>query len=157
MIEGVETKKLKVAQDDRGFLMEMLRCDDPIFESFGQVYITGCKEGIAKAWHYHKKQTDHFVCVYGKTLVVLYDGRQDSATYKTVEEFVLESPPSKRAVLLKIPPMVIHGFTALNGAEAGIINIPDFPYQYSTPDELRYPWNTPEIPYKWPPSVKSGG
>lgn len=58
MIAGVIIKPLKLIPDDRGFLMEMLRADDPIFERFGQVYITGCKEGVAKAWHYHKEQTD---------------------------------------------------------------------------------------------------
>ncbi len=47
MIAGVVVKPLKLIPDDRGFLMEMLRSDDPIFEGFGQVYITGCKEGVA--------------------------------------------------------------------------------------------------------------
>ena len=37
MIEGVKTKALKVIADERGFLMEMLRSDDEIFENFGQL------------------------------------------------------------------------------------------------------------------------
>ena len=32
MIQDVETKELKVIKDDRGFLMEMLRADDKIFQ-----------------------------------------------------------------------------------------------------------------------------
>jgi dTDP-4-dehydrorhamnose 3,5-epimerase len=35
MIEGVKVKKLKVVPDERGRLMEILRCDDPMFEKFG--------------------------------------------------------------------------------------------------------------------------
>jgi dTDP-4-dehydrorhamnose 3,5-epimerase-like enzyme len=66
MIEGVETKDLRPIADDRGFLMEILRSDDPMFRSFGQAYITGCKFGVAKAWHYHKEQSDHFACVSEK-------------------------------------------------------------------------------------------
>jgi len=32
MIKGVETKKLRVIPDERGWLMEILRCDDdPMF------------------------------------------------------------------------------------------------------------------------------
>ena len=93
MIDGVIVKPLKLIPDDRGFLMEILRADDPVFERFGQVYITGCKEGVANAWHYHKEQTDHFVCVSGKALVVLYDERRDSPTHGEVNEFVLEGPP----------------------------------------------------------------
>ena len=58
MIQGVEIKNLKVIKDNRGFLMEMLRCDDDIFEKFGQVYLSVCNPNIVKGWHYHKKQTD---------------------------------------------------------------------------------------------------
>ncbi len=173
MINGVEIKKLKLIPDERGFLMEMLRCDDPIFDKFGQVYITGCRGGAAKAWHYHKKQDDYFVCVSGKTLVVLCDLRKDSSTYKEVNEFILEAPLCKnneltvptavpvgrqgRQVLLKIPAWVAHGFTALDCDEARIINIPTKPYRYDDPDELRFPWDSEEIPYNWPNFVKFGG
>ena len=39
MIDGVKTKNLKVVPDERGWLMEILRNDDDIFENFGQVYM----------------------------------------------------------------------------------------------------------------------
>ena len=48
MIQGVETKKLKVVTDDRGYLMEMLRCDDNLFKKFGQVYLSVCNPDIVK-------------------------------------------------------------------------------------------------------------
>jgi len=159
MIHGVQVKPLKVLTDDRGFLMEILREDDPIFERFGQVYITGCRRCVAKGWHYHKEQTDHFMCVAGAALVVLYDGREDSPTRGMVQEFTLTSPPMQDPVpvLLKIPPLVVHGFTAVYGDEARIINIPTLPYRYANPDEFRHPWNSPEIPYRWPAEVVQGG
>ncbi|HDP70190.1 MAG TPA: dTDP-4-dehydrorhamnose 3,5-epimerase [Actinobacteria bacterium] len=173
MIKDVQIKKLKTIPDERGFLMEMLRCDDSIFEKFGQVYITGCKKGAAKAWHYHKEQDDHFICVSGKTLVVLCDLRKDSSTYKEVNEFVLEAPPAPGGrphceeneptaciggqILLKIPAWVAHGFAALDCDEARIINVPTKPYRYDNPDELRFPWDSEEIPYKWPDFITYGG
>ncbi|MEE8423725.1 MAG: dTDP-4-dehydrorhamnose 3,5-epimerase family protein [Thermodesulfobacteriota bacterium] len=157
MIKGVEIKELKALTDERGFLMEMLRRDDPVFEKFGQVYVTCCKYGVAKAWHYHKEQTDHFVTVFGKALVVLYDMREDSPSKGEVQEFVLEAPPSKKTVLLKIPKQVAHGFTATEKEEARIINVPTLTYNYDTPDEYRFPWDSQEIPYKWPSFVTSGG
>ena len=159
MIDGVIVKPLKLIPDDRGFLMEILRADDPVFERFGQVYITGCKEGVAKAWHYHKEQTDHFVCVSGKALVVLYDERRDSPTTGEVNEFILEGPPCQERdpLLIKIPPGLVHGFTACDCPEARIVNIPTLPYRYKDPDEYRYPWNSKEIPYNWPASVVRGG
>lgn len=174
MIDGVKIKRLKVIPDERGFLMEMLRCDDEFFKRFGQVYITGCKRGVAKAWHYHKKQVDHFVCVYGRALLVLYDCREDSPTRGKVDEFILEAPfPSEIRsqtsdislnsikdsgnILLKIPPMVMHGFTAIDGNETRIINIPNLPYNYTNPDEHRLPWDSEDVLYKWPKFVTKGG
>jgi len=107
MIHEVLVKPLKVLSDDRGFLMEMLREDEAIFERFGQVYLTGCRRGVAKAWHYHREQTDYFVCVGGTALVVLYDGREDSPTRGTVQEVALHSLPSlpgSRAPAAEDPP-----------------------------------------------------
>jgi len=153
----IKTKKLRFIPDERGFLMELLRCDDSIFEKFGQVYITSCKHGFAKAWHYHKKQTDNFVCVFGKALVVLYDMRKNSPTFGEVMKFILCAPPDcKKNILVKIPPGVVHGFTAIS-KEIRIINIPTLPYKYVSPDEFRLPWNSKDISFKWPRYVKSGG
>lgn len=157
-IKGVQIKKLKLIPDARGFLMEMLRDDDEIFRGFGQVYITGVKKGAAKAWHYHKGQTDNLVCVEGKALVPLVDFRKDSPTYRQVQEFILEAPPeAKEPTLLQIPPFVLHGFTTYECEFTKIVNIPTAHYVYDNPDELRYPWNSPEVPYTWPKEVKMGG
>ena len=159
MIHDVQVKPLTVLPDDRGFLSEILREDEPLFERFGQVYLTGCKRGVVKGWHYHTQQTDHFVCVAGRALVVLYDGRENSPTRAMVQEITLASPPSQDPVplLVKIPPLVVHGFTAVDAEEARIINIPTLPYRYADPDEHRYPWNSPAIPYRWPADVVRGG
>ncbi len=159
LISGVVVKELKLIPDERGFLMEILRCDDEIFEKFGQVYLTSCKKGVAKGWHYHKKQEDYFVCLFGKALVVLYDLRKNSSTYKNINEFILEAPQNDKSkpILLKIPKLVVHGFTAIDYPEARIVNIPTLTYNYKNPDEFRFPWDTKEIPYKWPSFVKFGG
>ncbi len=160
MIQGVEVKSLTVLPDDRGFLMEMLRADEPIFERFGQVYLTGCKRGVAKGWHYHKEQTDHFVCVGGTALVVLYDPRDGSPTRWTVQEFRLHAPPSQAPapLLLKIPTLVLHGFTARGCEEARIINISTLPYHRDAPDEYHIPWNSPAgCPTAGPADVVRGG
>lgn len=159
MIHDIKIKRLKLIPDERGFLMEMLRSDDQLFKKFGQAYITGVKYGTAKGWHYHRKQLDHFVCVAGSALLVLYDARKDSPTYGKVQEIILQSPPCDKyqPVLVQIPTGVMHGFTATNCKEARIINIPTKKYNYKKPDEYRLPWNDTSIPYKWPKQVKYGG
>jgi len=44
MIKGVKIKELKVVPDERGWLMEVLRCDDDCFDKFVEpVYSLGSK------------------------------------------------------------------------------------------------------------------
>ncbi len=155
MIEDVEIKQLKIMRDERGWLMEILRRDDEIFEKFGQVYVTTAHPDVVKAWHYHKKQTDNFTCINGTAKLVLCDGRADSPTYMQVNEFTMgiENP-----ILVKIPPLVYHGFSAVGNETAFIINVPTIPYNREKPDEYRLPPDTDEIPYGWKlkPGLKHG-
>lgn len=151
MIDGVVLKPLRVIPDERGFLMEMLRSDDEIFERFGQAYITACYPGVVKGWHYHRKQTDHFVCVKGMAKVVLFDQREESPSRGRVQEFFIGE---RNPALLKIPPLVMHGFKAVGNEMAMIINFPTELYNYQEPDEYRVPWDSPDIPYDW--SLRNG-
>ncbi len=146
MIKDVEVKKLKIIPDDRGRLMEILRSDEPIFEKFGQVYMTTAFPGVAKAWHYHKLQDDYFTCISGVMRLALYDSREDSPTYKEVNDFTvsLDNP-----ILVRIPKLVYHGFKCTSDKEAMVINVPTMPYNYKTPDEYRLDAFDNDIPYDW--------
>ncbi len=146
MIEGVKVRKLRVVPDERGYLMEILRSDWEEYEKFGQVYVTAAYPGVVKAWHYHKLQTDHFVCVHGMAKVVLYDRREDSPTYRQVNEFFIGGHDP---CLIKIPPLVVHGFKGIGPDVALVVNVPTELYDYDEPDELRLPFDTAEIPYDW--------
>lgn len=148
MIDGAQEKKLKVLPDERGFLYEILRADDELFETFGQAYITACYPGVIKAWHAHKGQTDFFCCVDGTAKVVLYDAREGSPTQGEVQEFFIGD---RNPALVKIPSGVYHGFTPVGGKRCLILNIPTATYNRESPDELRMPWDTLEIPYDWRP------
>jgi len=146
MIAGAQVKQLRVIPDERGRLMEMLRCDDPIFKKFGQVYMTTAYPGVVKAWHYHKKQWDHFVCVRGMMKVVLFDAREESPTRGAINEFFIgEHNP----ILVQIPPLVYHGFKCISDCEAIVINCPTEVYDHHTPDEFRAPAHGGDIPYDW--------
>ncbi len=146
MIDGVATKKLRVIPDERGRLMEVLRSDEKLFVKFGQVYMTTAYPGVVKGWHYHKKQTDHFAVIKGMIKLVLYDNRDDSTTKGEINEFFVgEHNP----ILVKIPPMVLHGFKCISQQEAICINIPTEVYNYEQPDEFRVDPHENDIPYKW--------
>ena len=48
-----------------------------------------------------------------------------------------------------IPPYVWHGFTAVGGVTALVLNLPTEVYRADQPDELRRPALDPEIPFAW--------
>lgn len=151
MIDGVKVRPLKPIHDERGYLMEMLRSDWPEFEKFGQTYITIAYPGVVKGWHYHKIQTDNFIVVKGTAKVVCYDNRPNSKTKGEVNEFF---PGEKNPILVQIPPLVVHGFKAIGGEAAYVVNVPTELYHYDKPDEYRIPYNSPDIPYNWDIEMK---
>ena len=146
LIDGVVTKPLKIIPDERGRLMEILRCDDDLFVKFGQIYMTTAYPGAVKAWHYHKKQWDNFVVVRGMMKIVLYDTRGNSATKGKINEFFMGD---HQPLLLRIPPLVYHGFKCISEQEAMVINTPSELYNYTEPDEYRVDPHGGDIPYDW--------
>ncbi len=146
LIEGVRTKRLNVFCDERGRLMEMLRSDEEMFLKFGQVYMTTACPGVVKAWHFHRLQTDHFVCVRGMMKVVLYDPRDDSPTKGVVNEFFIGD---FNPLLVQIPPGVYHGFKCVSEHEAIVVNTVTEVYNYAEPDEYRLDPHDNDIPYDW--------
>lgn len=153
-IEGVVTRKLRTIHDERGWLMEILRSDWDIFQKFGQVYVTTAYPNVAKAWHMHKKQTDHVVCIKGLIKLALYDGRDNSPTKGEINEFFMGE---RKPMLVKIPPGVWHGFKAIQEI-AFVVNVPTELYNYEEPDEHRLPPDTDKIQYDWglTPGLKHG-
>jgi dTDP-4-dehydrorhamnose 3,5-epimerase len=146
MIQGVVLKKLSSIPDERGRLMEIMRCDESLFQGFGQVYLTTNYPGVVKAWHLHKKQTDLICCVKGMVKVVLYDARPESPTCREISEFFMGD---HNLLLLSIPPGIYHGWKCISTEESLIISIPTEPYDYKQPDEYRLPPDSPEITYDW--------
>jgi dTDP-4-dehydrorhamnose 3,5-epimerase len=146
MIDGVKIKKLKVIPDERGRLMEILRADDDLFSRFGQVYMTTTYPGVVKAWHKHQKQTDNVVCVRGMIKLALYDPREDSPTFKEVNQFYIGV---HNPMLVQIPPDIYHGWMCVSREEAMIVNIPTEVYNYEKPDEQRLDPHQNDIPHDW--------
>ncbi|MFO7866465.1 MAG: dTDP-4-dehydrorhamnose 3,5-epimerase family protein [Candidatus Aminicenantes bacterium] len=146
MIDGVVVKELKVIPDERGRLMEILRSDDDMFEKFGQVYMTTTYPGVVKAWHLHRIQTDHVVCLAGMIKLALYDSRDSSPTRGKIDQFYLGV---HNPLLVRIPSGVCHGWMCVSGCEAVIVNIPSEVYNYEHPDEHRLDPHENDIPYTW--------
>lgn len=146
MIDGVKTKKLRVIPDERGRLMEILRNDDELFLQFGQVYMTTTYPSVVKAWHLHKEQTDNVACIKGMIKLALYDAREQSPTFKQVDQFYLGL---HNPLLVQIPKGIYHGWMCVSLDEAIIVNIPTESYNYESPDEFRLDPHDNDIPYDW--------
>lgn len=134
MIDGVKVIPLKRFPDDRGYLLEILRSDDPYFQKFGQIYVSKLRKGIIKAWHKHEKQTDYFFVVAGTSKIGLYDDRQGSPTQGEYQSVILGD--DGETALLAIPPLVWHGQMSLSDHTL-LLNMPTEPYNRQKPDEIR--------------------
>lgn len=146
LIDGAEVRPAKLLPDQRGRLGEIFRADDPWFEKFGQVYFTTTYPCVVKAWHWHKKQTDHFYVIKGLVKIALYDRRVGSSTHGIVNELYLgEHCPG----LVRIPPGVQHGWMCVSETEAYIVNVVSEVYNYDDPDEFRTDPHENDIPYDW--------
>jgi len=145
-IEGVQTKPLRLIPDERGWLMEILRCDDAaVFSKFGQVYVSATYPGVVKAWHYHRQQVDYFACVAGMVKLVLLDTRDDSPSKGAVNEFFLGA---QNPTLVRVPNLVYHGWKNIGSEVSLVVNVPSEPYRYDDPDEFRVePHGV--LPYDW--------
>jgi dTDP-4-dehydrorhamnose 3,5-epimerase len=151
MIEGVKIRPLTKHVDDRGYLMEILRDDDAEFTRFGQVYVSTCLPGIVKAWHAHTLQTDHLCIVKGLAKIGLYDGREDSPTFRQTQAIITGELNS---MLIQIPPLIWHGYMGLGTEPVYIMNVPTVHYNRQQPDELRVDPFDNDFGFEWQPKSR---
>ena len=146
MIEGVEIFPLRRISDERGTVMHMLREDDPHFRQFGEIYFSVIYPGIIKGWHLHQRMTINYAVVDGNIKLVLFDQRVGSPTNGQLQEIVFGQINYQ---LVRVPPGVVNGFTAVGGLRAVVANCADIPHD---PSEItRIDPFTPTIPYDWKP------
>ena len=144
MIEGVKVVRLKQIPDERGKIMHMLRCDDPHFEKFGEIYFSVAYPGVIKAWHLHSRQTQNYAVIQGTIKLVLFDDRAGSSTYGELIELVVGED---NYCLVRIPFGVINGFKAIGLKSAIVANCATLPHK---PDEIkRFDPMGNKVPYKW--------
>lgn len=144
-IDGALLLDLKVIPTDGGPVMHMLRPSSPLFMGFGELYFSEVFVGAVKAWKQHSLQTQHFSVPVGQLKVVLFDDREGSGTKGKVVELVLGRPDTYR--LLRIPPLVWYGFTAVGTSPALICNCADIPHDPA--ESIRKAADDPSIPYSW--------
>jgi dTDP-4-dehydrorhamnose 3,5-epimerase len=144
-IEGVRFEDLVTHADERGYFRELIRSTDSQFDAgFGQWSHSWMREGVLKAWHLHRIQTDYWYVCGGILRVGLCDLRDGSPTRGAIADLRMgEGYPPR---VLKIPPGVAHGCRVLRGP-SNLLYVTS--KTYNPADELRLPPDTPEIRFDW--------
>lgn len=149
-IEGALFQRLRVILTPGGPVLHMLRAGSPLLpdfaDGFGEIYFSEVLPGAVKAWKRHTRQTQLFAVPSGLVRIVLFDDRPASPTRGALVDRLLGRPDDYG--LLRIPPHVWYGFTAVGDAPALICNCADLPHdpaegERTAPDD-------PAIPYAWP-------
>jgi len=144
MIKGVEIKQLRKIPDERGTIMHMLRCDDELFEKFGEIYFSKVYPDVVKGWHIHSEMTLNYAVITGMIKLVLYDEREGSETKGQIQEIFLGEDNYS---LVKIPPNIWNGFKGIGNKTAIVANCTTIPHRQ---DEIsRIDPFSNHIPYDW--------
>ncbi len=144
VIEGVAIVPLRRIPDERGTVYHMLKCTDPHFVRFGEIYFSMVYPGVIKGWHKHREMTLNYACIYGRVKLVLYDDRDGSSTRGSLMEVFL-GPDSYALVV--IPPEVWNGFKGMSEPYAIVANCCTHPHDPSRSARLS-PFDG-QIPYDW--------
>jgi len=144
IIEGVKVIPLRRIPDERGTIYHMLKCTDPHFTQFGEIYFSTVYPGVIKGWHRHHEMTLNYVCIFGRIKLVLYDEREGSATKGSLMEIFL-GPDNYLLVI--IPPEVWNGFKGMSDPYAIVANCSTHPHDPSR--SIRIDPFKNHIPYDW--------
>jgi dTDP-4-dehydrorhamnose 3,5-epimerase len=143
-IDGVQIVPLARIPDERGTVMHMLKRTDPHFIEFGEIYFSTIYPGVVKGWHRHAHMTLNYACVHGRIKLVLFDGREGSATKGSLMEIFLG--PDNYS-LVQVPPGVWNGFKGMGDVASIVANCSTHPHDPSGSDRLD-PFDN-DIPYSW--------
>ena len=141
MIEGVKLIDLVAREDDRGYLIEVVRHvgdGEPhsVAHKFGQVYLVGDPtRGSIRAFHKHAELWDWFFISHGSAKFVLKDDRPGSPTYGELMSII---GSARKPKLIVVPPGVYHGWMSLED-DTQMVSTASHTYNREKPDEVRIP------------------
>jgi dTDP-4-dehydrorhamnose 3,5-epimerase len=148
-IDGVVVREVLHVPRDHGVITEVFRPEwDPTGLPVVHLYQSRLFPGAIGAWSCHMESIDRLFVNQGHLKLVLFDGREASATFGRLMELHVGDA---RPAFLVIPPGVWHGLQNLGSADALMLNLPTHAYDYADPDHYRLPWDSSEIPYAWVP------
>ena len=147
IIDGVVVKEINNVPTDFGYLTEIFRQDWGLDElGVDQVFQSCLESGAISAWHAHAITTDRLFVSSGRMKIVLYDGRSESPTFGTINQFRFGT---ERPAIVVVPPQVWHGIQNVSSGQSFIVNVVNHAYNYEKPDHYRLPADTDQIPFQF--------
>lgn len=144
-IDGLEIYDLKQINDDRGSVLHMMRSDSKSFVKFGECYFSEIFPDKIKAWKNHRKQTQNLTVPIGEIILVIYDNRTSSPTFKNISKIRLGRPNNYKRV--KIPPKLWYGFKCISDITALIVNCSDIPHEKNESEVIDK--SSDLVPFSW--------
>ena len=130
LIEGMETKKLKIFANDQGYLFETLRNDDEFYgKEFGQILVSEIYPGVIKGFHLHEKHDEYPICVKGNIKYIAVKEYPNGT--RKINTFIIGE---RNPMLIKVPRGVWHGYRPLENKSAMLVYMMSRPYNQKDPD-----------------------
>ena len=149
-IAGVIFRELTAHRDQRGQLTELFRQDELDATDYpSMAYFSVTHAGLTRGPHEHREQVDHFAFMGSSHFrLYLWDNRTGSPTFGRHE--VVECRQSSAVVVL-IPPGVVHAYRNIGELDGIVLNFPNRLYcgvdRKEPPDEIKYE-NDPRSPFQ---------
>jgi len=129
MSEEIEIFPLDKKEDERGWLMEILKKNQLNKKEFGQFFVTTANPGKVKGNHYHLEHDEYFCVISGKGKLVLK--HIESGEIKEIEM------GEGNLVTVKIPPKWSHGIKNIGEGEMFLLAYSDQEFDEKNPDSFR--------------------
>ncbi|MSX03144.1 MAG: dTDP-4-dehydrorhamnose 3,5-epimerase [Actinobacteria bacterium] len=144
-ISGLIVNSPAIHPDHRGRLFEVFTgstdfWSDPVV----YCYCFTIRALQIKGWGLHLHKNDRYTIIHGEMIVVLYDARSDSPTYRMTQQVTMSADGVRQ---LLIPAGVWHADVNISDEEIEIINFPTAVYDHEDPDRYMLPWDSDEIPF----------
>ncbi|VVB63245.1 dTDP-4-dehydrorhamnose 3,5-epimerase [uncultured archaeon] len=140
MLPGIIVRPLKRFADERGFFTEIMRRDwlDVFEDDACQANMSISYPETVRAWHKHEKgQIDRFLVIEGALKICAYDDKT-----RELNEVV---STGENLQVVRVPGHYWHGFKVVGNRPATLVYFVNRLYDYNDPDEVRRPWNDPEV------------
>jgi dTDP-4-dehydrorhamnose 3,5-epimerase len=117
-----------------------MRCDDPGFAGFAEVYFSFINTGFIKGWKLHKRMTMNLVVPVGSVRFVFYNPMKSGNTKFSTEEI-----GESRYVRITVPPGIWFAFQGCGVGSSLVMNFADIVHTPDESDRL----DLEEIAYVW--------